>query len=144
MIHHREHLSLDLEPGDDLPAIHSELEDLEGDAPFDRFALLGHPDFSEPAFTELFEQLIAANHLGGGLLDREFGDARPLCLQGGSRQEAVVRKMLLQQLVHLAAESDIVAAGPLKIRRACLRRGHLQGFQEDFPLGHDSNLFNHE
>ena len=141
MVHHRQRLALGLEPGDDLPAVHAQLDDLEGDAAFDRLALLGHPDFAKAAFADLLQQLVAAKHLGRGFLDWEFGNAGPLSLQGRSRQEAVVRKMLLQQFLHLAAESDIPAARALKIYRTRLRRGHLQGFKKNFPFGHDSNRF---
>ena len=49
--------------------------------------------------------------------------------------------MFLQQLVHLAAERDIPAARTLKICRARFRRGHLQGFKENFSFSHISNHF---
>ena len=97
-------------------------------------------DREEVTFTDLFEQLIAANHLGGGLLDWEFGDAEPLSVQGGSRQKAVVGKMLLQQLIDLATESDIPSAGCLQVSRARLRRAHLQGFQKNFTFRHNPTL----
>jgi hypothetical protein len=67
MVHHRERLALGLEAGDDLPAVHAGLEDLEGDAALDRLALFGHPDFAEAAFADLLQQLVAADHLRGGL-----------------------------------------------------------------------------
>ena len=136
MIHHRQRLPLGLEPGDDLPGVHAQLDDLERDAAPHRLALLGHPDDAEAAFADLLQQLVAADHLCRGFLDWGFGDGEPLSLQGGSGQEAVVGKMFLQQLVHLAAESDIPAARPLKIRRARLRRGHLQCFKKNFPFRH--------
>ena len=83
MVHHRERLPLGLEPGDDLPAVHAQLDDLEGDAAFDRLALLGHPDFAEAAFADLFQQLVAADHLGRGFLGGGFDDdGGPLSLQG--------------------------------------------------------------
>ncbi len=115
---------------------------LRANAALDRLALLGHPDFAEAAFTDLFEQFVAANHLGRGFLGWGFDDAGPLSIQGGSCHKAVAGKMFLQQLVHLAAERDIPAAGGMQVSRARLRRGHLQGFKEDFPFPHDSNRFN--
>jgi hypothetical protein len=142
MIHHRERLSFGLEPGDDLPAVHAQLDDLEGNAAFDRLALFGHPDFAEAAFADLLQQLVAANHLGRGFGKGGFDGGGPLSLEGGSGQETVAGKMFFQQLVHLAAESDIPGARPLKIGRTRLRRAHLQGFQEDFPFRHDSNCLN--
>ena len=68
MVHHRQRLPLGLEPRDDLPAVHAQLDDLERDAAFDRLALFGHPDFAEAAFADLLQQLVAADHLGRGFL----------------------------------------------------------------------------
>jgi hypothetical protein len=63
MIHQCERLPLSLEPGDDLPAIHAEFDDLDGDAPFHWLALVSHPDFAKTTLADLFEPLVAANHL---------------------------------------------------------------------------------
>ena len=72
MIHHRQRLTLGLEAGDHLPAVHAQLDDLESDAAFHRLALLRHPDFAESALTDFFEQLVAADHPGGN----RFGGGR--------------------------------------------------------------------
>src|SRR5215207_9898360 len=112
MVHHRERLPLGLEPGDDLPAVHSQLDDLESDASFDRLALLGHPDFAETTFADLFEQLVTSEYLCRSILGGGF-DGDSLSRQGRSGQQAVVGKMFLQQFVHLPAESDIPAARAL-------------------------------
>src|SRR4030095_6627987 len=49
--------------------------------------------------------------------------------------------MLLQQFLHLAAKSEVLAAGLLEKRRERFRRAHLQGFKENFPFSHNSNRF---
>ena len=61
MVHQRQRLPLGLEAGDDLLGVHAQLDDLEGHAPPDRLALLGHPDHAEAAFAELLEKLVAAD-----------------------------------------------------------------------------------
>ena len=61
VVHQRQRLPLRLEAGDDLARVHAELDDLEGHAPLDRLALLGHPHGAEAAFAELLEKLVAAD-----------------------------------------------------------------------------------
>ena len=96
-----------------------------------QFALFGHPDFAKAAFADLFEQLVAAEHLCEGFLKGRFEGGGSCCVEGGSRQQGVVREVFVYQLLHLAAESGVLAARPLKI--GCLRfgRGNLDGFDEN-------------
>ena len=61
VVHQRQCLPLRLEAGDDLARVHAQLDDLEGHAPLDGLALLGHPDRAEAAFTELLEKFVAAD-----------------------------------------------------------------------------------
>ena len=68
MIHHRQRLPLRFEPGDDLPGVHAQLDDLERDAAAHRLLLLGHVDHPTAAFADLLEQLVAAD-----LVARLFG-----------------------------------------------------------------------
>ena len=42
VVHQRQRLALGLEPGDDLPRVHAQLDDLEGDPAAHRLLLLGH------------------------------------------------------------------------------------------------------
>src|SRR4051812_20867561 len=114
MIHHGEGLALGLESGNDLPAVHAQLDNFQGHAALDRLALLRHPYFTKAAFAELLEQFVAANHLGRGFRDWKFGDSGPLSVESGSPQEPVVGKMFSQQLVHLLTESEIPTARSLK------------------------------
>ncbi len=73
MVHQGQRLPLGLEASDDLSRIHPQLDDLEGDAAFDRFALLGHIHHAKAAFTDLFQQLVAANQCARLFLDRQWG-----------------------------------------------------------------------
>ena len=69
MVHQRQGLPLGLEAGDDLPAVHARLDDLEGDLAADRLCLLGHVDDAHAAFADLLEQLVGADERAGA-----FGD----------------------------------------------------------------------
>ena len=61
MIHDRECLAFGLEASDHLPAVHSGLEDLDGDAPAEGLRLLREVDNSESALADLFEKLERAD-----------------------------------------------------------------------------------
>lgn len=139
MIHHRERLALGLEARHDRPAVHAQFDDLEGDVAFDRFLLFRHPDLAKSAFADLFEQFVAVQDLGRGFLVGKGGHGRRRSLHGGSGQQAVVGKMFLQQIVHLAAQIDLLVARLTEIRRARLRRGDLQSCKKDLPLSHELN-----
>ena len=71
MVHQRQRLAFGFEAGDDLPGVHAQLDDLEGDAAAHRFLLLGHIDHAAAAFADLLEQLVAANAVAG-----LFGEGR--------------------------------------------------------------------
>ena len=77
MVHHGQGLALGLEAGDDLPGVHAQLDDLEGDTAADRFLLLGHVNHAHAAFADFLEQLVAADHRAGAfgevVADRTIG-----------------------------------------------------------------------
>jgi hypothetical protein len=58
MVHHRERLTLSLEPGDDLLGIHSGLDELQRDLTTDRLRLLRQPNLTHAAFANAFEQTV--------------------------------------------------------------------------------------
>ena len=62
MIHQRQRLPLGLEPAKDLPGVHAQLDDLEGDLTDDRLALFGHIHHPHAALADFLKQLVAANH----------------------------------------------------------------------------------
>ncbi len=68
MVHQGQRLALGLKTGDDLAAVHSRLEDLDGDFPAHRVLLLGDKDQAEPPFTDLLQQLVRADHPAGAYL----------------------------------------------------------------------------
>ena len=51
----RQGLPLGLEAGDDLPAVHARLDDLEGDLALDGLRLLGHEDGAHAALADLLQ-----------------------------------------------------------------------------------------
>ena len=62
MIHHCQGLPLGLEAGDDLPAVHPRLDDLERDpAPY-RLGLLGHVDRAHAALADPLEEFVGPDH----------------------------------------------------------------------------------
>jgi len=71
VVHHRQGLFFRLEPGDDLPAVHAGLDDLQGHPPADRLGLLGHVHHAHPACADLLQKLVGADHR-----PRPFGDRR--------------------------------------------------------------------
>src|SRR6185503_8863091 len=132
--HHRQRLTLGLEPRDDLAAVHAQLDDLEGDAPLDRLALLGHPDFAETAFADLLQQLVAAKHLRRGFgrrRRRQRGSGR---LYRRLLHEGVLLKMISQQGFHLGPLRPVRAAGAIQEGGAFLRRAPLQRLEKDLLL----------
>src|SRR5438094_9772572 len=65
VVHHRQGLALGFKARDDLPGIHARLDDLEGDAPTHRLALLGQIDHSTATLPNLLQQLVAADPVTG-------------------------------------------------------------------------------
>ena len=104
MVHHRQGLSLGLEPRQHLPRIHPRLDDLECHAPPHGRLLFGHVDDAEAAFADRFEEFVRPDHRPGHLFDR-FADhsltAGSPCLLVASRFSAVVLDRA-QQILDLA------------------------------------------
>jgi hypothetical protein len=55
MIHHGQGLPFGSEPGDYLPGVHAQLNDLESDSAPDRFLLFGHVDHPTAALADLLQ-----------------------------------------------------------------------------------------
>ena len=55
MVHHGQGLTLGLEAGDDLAAVHAGLDDLERHLALDGLGLLGHPDRAHAALADLLQ-----------------------------------------------------------------------------------------
>jgi hypothetical protein len=65
MIHQGEGLAFGVEPSDDLPRVHTGLDDLEGDLASDGFELLGAVNDPEPPFAQRFYDPVPADHRAG-------------------------------------------------------------------------------
>ena len=123
MVHQRQRLALGFEPGGDLPAVHAQLDDLERHTALHRLALLRHPDLAEPALTDLLQQLVASQHLGGGFgRSREGTHDRKGVVRGRPRQEPRRAEMRLEQLVQRRAQAGILPAGVVEKGDALGRR----------------------
>src|SRR5205807_10536495 len=99
MIHQRQRLPLRLKAADDLPAVHSRLEDLERHLAADRLLLLGHEDPAEAALADLLEQLVGTDDrpwaLACGQLDGRVDIAQlgPAC---GGRFDAAGKLLMVR------------------------------------------------
>jgi hypothetical protein len=69
MVHHRQGLTLGFETSDDLPRVHAEFDDLQGDASSDGLFLLGHENDTEPTFADLLKKLVTSDDCPRFLMD---------------------------------------------------------------------------
>ena len=72
MIHHRQGLALGFEAGDDLPGVHPELDDFQGDAALDRLFLLSHVNHAEATLAEFLKKFVTPD-LGAWFLQAGIG-----------------------------------------------------------------------
>ena len=133
MLHERQRLTLHLEPGDDLPGVHSQLDDLQGHATADRFVLFGDIDDAKAAFADLFEQFVGAD----AVADLLAGFQRKAGRRRGTLHAVEVTSGLihrLQQSLDALYEPGIVGRGALKKSRplSCVLDG--EGFGEELLL----------
>lgn len=143
MIHQCQGLSFRFEPGDDLPRIHAQLDDLESDAADNWLGLLSHVNHAHPTFTDLLQQLVTANHCPRCLLGRQVEFDRG---SGGSRrfEKFVCLVMCGEQLLKLPAKFRLAGAGLVEVGCACLGRAAFERVFEQRLVGqiggiHESN-----
>ena len=124
MVHHRQGLPLGLEAGDDLPAVHARLDDLEGDLALDRLGLLGHIDDAHAPFADLLQQLVGADLRAGA-----FGSRLVECWaasRGNGRwrnlEEATQQLLGPQQALDVLAKGLVVTTRLLHDRPSAIRR----------------------
>ena len=97
VVHQGQGLPFGLKSRQHLPGVPSRLNDLQGHEPPHGLLLLGLIDHPAPAFTDLLEQLIAANPVAG-LLDHRRGMDNDRCTQDGDIfQEKAVRALLIRR-----------------------------------------------
>jgi hypothetical protein len=130
MVHERQCLPLDFEPGQHLPAIHALLDDLECDPTSNRDVLLGHEDDAKAPFADLLKELVWPDDAAGGLPHR-VGDGGHVSSGRG-----------IQKIPHLTVGSKqlqyprhgrlVAAARRLEIGHAVLGRRESARTVKDF------------
>src|SRR5947208_1691281 len=111
MVHHRQRLALGLEPGDDTPRIHPELNHLESYAPADRLRLFRHIDYAPTAFAQLLADFVRPDGVAWFLRRRRIWNNHGwirACGQGRLKEFAGVLVGLKQDL-DAPAQLDIIA-----------------------------------
>src|SRR6202035_2089127 len=78
MIHESQGLALELEAREDVPAVHSHLDEFDCHSPPNGLNLLSDPDCSHSAFADLFQQSVTArDDLACGSVGRWTNGRRP-------------------------------------------------------------------
>ena len=142
MVHHGQGLPLGLEAGDDLPAVHARLDDLEGDLALHGLGLLGHVDGAHAALADLLQQLVRADHRAGALGDRQLDGGANTHLGPNSRggrcgshvvvpEKAPDLGVRRQESIHAAAQFGVGAAGLVQVGGTLGRIDLGQGGEED-------------
>jgi hypothetical protein len=129
MVHHRQGLPFGLEPGNHLPGVHPQFDDLQGHLPPDgSFAiaqdacarrpeqcgprarrLLGHIHHRHPPLANPLQQLVPPNDRPGALFHHGLVRA-DIGIEHGHVQKAG-RIVVLQKGLHAGQQSSVVAAG---------------------------------
>ena len=130
MVHEGQRLALGLEAGDDLAAVHTRLDDLEGDLAPDRVSLLGHEDHTHAALADLLKEPV-----------RTYGRSRPVrrgLVNGrqavtscGTVQETVWRVGGPQQGLDMSDPSFVRATGLPDVLPPAVRIGDISGGVEN-------------
>ena len=123
MLHEGKSLPLGLEAAHDLGGVEARFDDLESDTPLDGLGLLGDPDGSHSAFTELLDELVradrGADHFGpdrAGRSSEAGGKGVGVCVvQGWMLEEAAGIFVAAQECVDLATECFVGTAGGLQV-----------------------------
>jgi len=134
MIHQRQRLPFRFETGHHLARVHSDFDDFERDAAFDRPLLLGHIDVAKAAFADFLQELVIADDGA-----RTFGQrCRQNCLAPAFAQPKKIASEELvgalagpEQPLNVYAQRGIPGASCIQIGRARLRVGYLLCRVED-------------
>src|SRR5262249_9919102 len=146
MVHHRQRLAFGLKPRDDLPRVHSRLDDLQCDAASNRLVLLRHEHDAEAPLADPFEQLVAPDL---SALVFETGRRPVQVLQANSR----IMKKLARLRVRAPGRFDLTSKfGVVSAGRLCEGRplglglldADLEDFLSSFPeiVAHASRVHN--
>ena len=141
VVHQGQGLTLGLEAGDDLRAVHAGLDDLQGDLALDRLGLLRHEDGAHAALADLLQELVRADDRAGAFAEGDSGRLRPGHDRVGPRgphgsgrpvQETAGFAVNLEKVPHLLLELGIPAAGFADVAVPLLRRQLADGMQKQF------------
>ena len=99
-------------------------EDLEGDAAFDRFPLLGHINDAEPAGTNFLQQLVAANLSSRPFQDGGIVGHRGNTIHSGTLHESTGLRTGLEQRFDTRPERRVASARSVEVQLEFLR-GHI-------------------
>ena len=130
MVHQGQRLPLGLEASDDLPGVHTGLDQLDRYQAFDRLELLCHPDTAHAALADRLNELIRADHRARALCGRQVEGRR-----GGGRRRTVEQAVGAvggrQQRKYECDPGFIAAAGLADVRTPEVRVGDNAGGVED-------------
>jgi hypothetical protein len=119
MVHHREGLPFGLETGNELPCVHTLLDDLYCDSAPNRLLLLGQIDGAHSAFTKNVEQTVVSDFVMAGRVKTFLPVRRRRHLRFRSRtaNEKAIRILVLgeQLLDSLSLRWFVSARGPKKL-----------------------------
>ena len=138
VVHHGQGLPLGLEAGDDLPAVHPRLDDLERDLAPDGPGLLGHVDRAHAAFADLLQELVRPDHGacrfeadgGGRLVAGSRCHRRDADLDRRSVKEAPGPVACFQQSFDLGPQGFVRTTVLVQERPTLFDGAQLHGLQE--------------
>jgi hypothetical protein len=139
MVHEGQSLALSLKAGDDRLGVHAQLDDLEGNTPFDGFLLLGHVHHPAAALADLLEQFVVPD-LIPGLFSQRSWDSHRLCRRRGRlAHEPSGSFMSLEQGLDTSPQFRIPWTARFETGGAlCRRQAHDRIKQDLFPRVHGS------
>ncbi len=135
MVHHRQSLPLGLEAGNNLPGVHTWLDDFQGNGALNRLSLRGHEHNAHAALADLLQQLVRPNNRPRLLADRR----RDRDFQFRRRRIENERRrplMLFQQTFHALVQSKIIATGRRQHSRPFGVVGFLKSCNKNVSLAH--------
>src|SRR6267154_3855450 len=127
MVHQRQRLALSFKSGDDLPGVHTQLDNLERHSPSHGFLLFSHVDHTAATFANLLEEPVAPNTVASPFR-RDLGAfCGWLRRHNQILQESPGRFVCLKKFFDALAKCRIAGAGPLEIKATLVRRQSAAG-----------------
>ena len=130
MVHQGQGLAFGPEAGQDLPAVHAGLDELERDRPPHRLGLLGHVDRAHAPLADRLQELVRADDRAGDLGRRTRG-RRESRRRGSSFEEAAGLKVGVDQPLNAVTQLVVRTASAGQERGSLRFRGDLDRSAED-------------